>query len=192
VGVAWSGQRFSSSTSMRNYFARHGVSWEAFLSLHASVARQLQLTKVSYGETFYTKEALARWLAGHGQHFQAWAKTHSAAAAALAAQPANTATSDRLAIRANTRVKEPGTLRVLAHAFPGAHAEIVVRAGSKRLAAVGAVVNETGQLDSLLKLSRLKGQRRLNVSLTVDYPEGARTARVAVRRASALRSVSSK
>ena len=106
--------------SMRNYFAGHDVSWEAFLSLHSAVARQLQLAKVNYGEGFYTKQGLARWLAGHGQHYAAWAKTHPGAAAALAKQPSNTATSDRLAVRANTKVRDPRTLRVLAHAFPGA------------------------------------------------------------------------
>ncbi len=177
---------------MRNYFAGHDVSWEAFLSLHSAVARQLQLAKVNYGEGFYTKQGLARWLAGHGQHYAAWAKTHPGAAAALAKQPSNTATSDRLAVRANTKVRDPRTLRVLAHAFPGAQAKIVVRAGSTRVAAVGAVVNEAGQLDSIVKLQSWSGQKRLKVSLTVDYPEGARTTRANVRQAPALRTLRSK
>ena len=114
------------------------MSWEAFLELHPSAAKELQLVKVTYGSTFYTKQALARWLAGHGESFAGWASTHAAAAASLAAQPADTPVSDRLMLTASPKLRQSRTLEVHAHAFPGASGHIVVRSGSTSVAAVAS------------------------------------------------------
>ena len=143
--------------------------------------------KVTYGSTFYTKQALARWLAGHGESFAGWASTHLAAAASLAAQPADTPVSDRLMVTASPKLRQSRTLEVHAHAFPGASGHIVVRSGSTSMAAVRVVIDDTGRVDSLVKLSNWSGQKQLTVTLTATYPEGPRSARISVNLAQPLR-----
>jgi hypothetical protein len=189
----WNGRTFRSAPALRNFFAhRSGSSWEAFLELHPTAARQMQLVGVKYGSTFYTKQALARWLSGHGQSFKAWVAMHGAAAAVLAAQPRNTSASERFTLSADRTLSDPHTLRVLAHTFPGATARIVVRAGSARLGSVPTVADYSGRVDSIVKLRRLSGHRHLTISLTAGYPEGPRTARAVVRVVQSLRTVSSR
>ena len=163
------------------------MSWEAFLELHPAAAAELQLVKVTYGSTFYTQQALARWLAAHQQSVSGWAATHAAASEALASQPADTPASERLMLSADPKLRAARTLEVRGHAFPGARGQIVVRAGSTRLGAAGVVIDYSGRIDGLVKLNAWNGQRRLTLTLTASYPEGPRTASVSVKLAPVLR-----
>jgi hypothetical protein len=184
-GIHWNKRVFTSAETLRNTLAGRSISWEAFLRLHPPAAKSLHLTAVEYGERFYTTQALRRWLAAHHQRYDRWAAAHPAAAARLESQPDDTAVGDRLALRAKRADRDPRTLRVLAHAFPGARARVVVRAaGSGRLAAVATVVNYDGSVDSLVPLRRAETHRNLVVSFTAVYPEGPRTVRTIIRSAS--------
>ena len=178
--VAWDGRQFSSAGSLRTLLAHEsGTSWEAFLDLHPAAAQGLKLVQVEYGQAFYTKQALARWLAGHNQRYSAWAKNHPKAAAVLAAQPADTRVSDRLSLTARSK-QASRMLEIHAHAFPGAKGRLAVRSGKTSLYTTPVVVDDTGRIDTRVTLSAWHGQRHLTVRLTAAYPEGARSKQVNV------------
>jgi hypothetical protein len=70
--------------------AAHSLSWESFLQLHTDAAARFQLKAVVYGESFFTKQALVRWLIAHHQRYGDWAAAHPAGARTLHSQPADT------------------------------------------------------------------------------------------------------
>jgi hypothetical protein len=180
--VEWNGRLYTSAPTLRRELASQGnLSWEAFLELHPAAAKQFQLIGVTYGGVFYTKQALSRWLSAHGANYAAWAHKHPAAASRLASQPANTRTSDALSLVAKHTHSNPRVLHVVAHAFPGAKATIVVKAGGVRVGTVTATVDYTGRIDSLVKLHNWSGQKHLSITLTAVYPEGPRTKTAPVR-----------
>ena len=76
--IRWSGISFTSANGLRMHLREHKVDWNAFLVRHPTASRRLGLVSVGWsGHRFYTRAALARWLASRGGSLETWQRVHS-------------------------------------------------------------------------------------------------------------------
>ncbi len=82
----WGARTFTCAADLRRHLERRGQRWERFLRLHPAAVAAFRLRGVNFGEVFYTKRALVRWLAKRGLSYRVWAHLHPTAASVLEAQ----------------------------------------------------------------------------------------------------------
>lgn len=75
--ITWASFAFTAPSGLRSYVERRGANWNAFLVKHPAAAQRLALPSVTWkSKRFFTRAALAQWLAEHDGSLGRWEKAH--------------------------------------------------------------------------------------------------------------------